>query len=151
MQPQSVFATSHAGQLPRRTEGNQAVKLLVWAGAGLVGVLWTLMIAVTASLANWLASSTDQAVGSLQTMSQWPMPAWLTLWMDPALLEPFKGIVVWGMDLLVAATPWLAPLVAWVAPMLWVVWALVMLLLLVIALGGHLLAGKLARANSARH
>ncbi|MBA3058797.1 MAG: hypothetical protein KJ614_15070 [Gammaproteobacteria bacterium] len=126
------------------------MKALLWTGTGLVALLWTLMVAIMASLANWLVGSADQAVGGLQTMSQWPMPAWLSLWMDPALLEPIKAMVVWGMDALATATPWLTPLLAWVAPLLWVVWALVMLLLIVIAVGGHLLASKLGRSNSAR-
>jgi hypothetical protein len=126
------------------------MKLLLWAGTGLVGLLWTLMIAIMASLANWLAVSTDQAVGGLQAISAWPTPAWLALWMDPALLEPIKAMVVWGMDLLVTATPWLTPMLGWVAPLLWVVWALVMMLLLAIAVGGHLLMGKLRPATNMR-
>lgn len=122
------------------------MKILMWAGTGLVAVLWTLMIAVMASLANWLAGSADQAAGGLQAISQWPVPAWAALWIDPALLEPVKAIMVWGMDLLVTATPWLTPLLAWVAPLLWVVWAVVMLSLLAIAIGGHFLIGKLRPA-----
>ncbi len=119
------------------------MKALLWTGTGLVALLWTLMIAIMASLTSWLASSTDQAVGGWQTISEWPLPAWLTLWMDPALMEPVKATVVWGMDALATATPWLAPLLAWVGPLLWVVWAVVMLLLLVISAGGHLLVGRL--------
>lgn len=126
------------------------MKLLIWASAVVVALLWTLMIAVMASLATWLVGSADQAVGGLQAISQWPMPAWLALWGDPALLEPVKAMVAGGMDLLVTATPWLTPLLAWIAPLLWVVWALVMVLLLVIAVAGHLLVGKLRRANSSR-
>jgi hypothetical protein len=126
------------------------MKLLMWASTALVALLWTLMVAVTASLANWLAGSADQAVGGLQAISQWPTPAWLALWLDPALLEPLKAMVVWGMDLLVTATPWLTPLLAWVAPLLRVVWAVVMLLLLAMAVGGHLLVGRLRPAGNMR-
>lgn len=126
------------------------MKLLIWAGAVVVALLWTGMIAVMASLATWLVGSADQAVGGLQAISQWPMPAWLALWVDPALLEPIKAMVVGGMDLLVTATPWLTPLLGWIAPFLWVVWALVIVLLLAVAVVGHLLLGKLrppARVN----
>lgn len=126
------------------------MKSLIWASAVVVALVWTLMIAVMASLTTWLVGSADQAVGGLQAISQWPMPAWLALWVDPALLEPVKAMVAGGMDLLVTATPWLTPLLAWIAPLLWVVWALVMVLLLVIAVAGHLLVGKLRRANSSR-
>lgn len=126
------------------------MKLLIWAGAALVALFWTLMIVIMASLASWLAGSADQAVGGLQAISQWPVPTWLALWVDPALLDPIKAMVVWGMDMLVTATPWLTPLLGWVAPLLWVVWAVVMLLLLAIAAGGHLLVGKLRPADSAR-
>jgi hypothetical protein len=126
------------------------MKILIWAGVALVALLWTLMIAIMASLAHWLAGSTDQAVGGLQAISQWPIPAWLSLWVDPAMLEPIKAMTVWGIDLLVTATPWIEPFLAWVAPLLWVVWALVMLVLLVIAVGGHFVVGKLRRSNSAR-
>ena len=44
------------------------MKFLIWTGTGLVALLWTLAIAVMASLANWLAGSTDQAVGGLQAI-----------------------------------------------------------------------------------
>ena len=56
-----------------------------------------MMIASMASLANGLADSTDQAEGSLRAISQWPTPAWLALWLDPALPESIKTMVVWGM------------------------------------------------------
>ena len=122
------------------------MKLLMWAGAVVVALLWTGMIAVMASLATWLVGSADQTVGGLQAISQWPMPAWLAVWVDPALLEPIKAMVAGGMDLLVTATPWLTPLLGWIAPFLWVVWALVMVLLLAMAVVGHLLLGKLRPA-----
>jgi hypothetical protein len=126
------------------------MKLLIWAITGLVAVFWTLMVAISASLANWLAGSTDQAVVGLQAISQWPVPAWVALWIDPVLLEPIKAMMVWGMNLLVTATPWLTPLLSWLAPLLWVVWAVVMLMLLVVAFAGHFLAGKLRPAISRR-
>lgn len=126
------------------------MKLLIWAGVTLVALLWTLTIAVMASLAQWLTGSADQAVGGLQSLSQWPMPAWVALWVDPALLEPIKGLMTWSLDLLVTATPWLTPLLAWVAPLLWVLWAIVMLLLLVGAVGGQWLLGKLRPATPPR-
>jgi len=123
------------------------MKFLIWAGTGFVALLWTLTIAVMAFLANWLAGSTDQAVGGLQTISQWPMPAWLSLWVDPAWLEPIKAMMAWALDLLPVASPWLAPVLGWVAPLLWLVWAVVMLLLLAIASSGHLLLGKLRQPS----
>lgn len=126
------------------------MKLLIWAITGLVAVFWTLMVAISASLANWLAGSTDQAVVGLQAISQWPVPAWVALWIDPVLLEPIKAMMVWGMNLLVTATPWLTPLLSWLAPLLWVVWAVVMLMLLVVAFAGHFLVGKLRPAISRR-
>ena len=126
------------------------MKFLIWTGTGLVALLWTLAIAVMASLANWLAGSTDLAVGGLQAIGQWPMPAWLSLWVDPAWLEPIKGMMAGALDLLTVATPWLAPVLGWLAPVLWFVWAVVMLLLLAIASSGHLLIGKLRPSSRSR-
>ena len=126
------------------------MKLLLWAVIGLVAVFWTLMIAVSASLASWLAGSSDIAAAKLEAIAQWPAPAWLALWLDPALLQPIKDMTVWGMNLLVTATPWLTPLLDWIAPLLWVVWAVVMLMLLALAVGGHLLVGKLKPNYPAR-
>ena len=126
------------------------MKLLIWAMTGLAAVCWTMMIVIAASLANWLAGSADQAVSGLQTISQWPVPAWAAIWIDPVLLEPIKAMTIWSMNLLVSAGPWQTPLLSWVAPLLWVVWALVMLVLLVLAFGGHFLVGKLRPAISRR-
>ena len=126
------------------------MKLLLWIGVGLVALFWTLMVAVSASLASWLAASAGQAVGQLEAIRQWPVPAWLSLWLDPVLLQPIKDMTVWGMSILVTATPWLTPVLDWIAPLLWVVWAVVMLMLLVLAIVGHFLVGKLQPAKTVR-
>ena len=131
-------------------KGINTMKSLLWIGIGLVAVFWTVLIAVSASLANWLAGSADKAAGKLEAIAQWPAPAWLSLWLDPALLQPIKDMTVWGMNLLITATPWLTPLLGWVAPLLWVVWAVVMLILVALAVGGHLLVGKLRPAGRVR-
>jgi hypothetical protein len=119
------------------------MKVLIWASAGLFALCWTLLIAVMASLTNWLAGSADQAAGSLKAISQWPVPSWISLYVDPALVAPMKSLIAESMNVLVAATPWLTPLLAWVAPLLWVVWALVMLLVVTVALGGQFVARRL--------
>ena len=105
------------------------MKILLWVSALLLAALWTGSIALCASAAHWLANTGGQVVGAVQQVAEWPVPDWAVFWIDPAGLDALRAALTWSIDFLVASAPWVFSIVAWVAPLLWALWALGMLLL----------------------
>ncbi|QDL54273.1 hypothetical protein [Rhodoferax aquaticus] len=123
------------------------MKIVILIGTGLLALVWTAFIALSAAVADWLASQGGQLPGGLYALGQWPMPPWVALWIDPALAETLRASVVWALDLAAALMPWILPLLAWVAPVLWVIWGLGLVALLVLAGLGVFLLGRLRRRS----
>ncbi|WP_296493374.1 hypothetical protein [Rhodoferax sp.] len=119
------------------------MKILLVLGTAVVALLWTVFIAVSAALADWLAGQGGQLQGGMQALTQWPMPAWIGLWLDPALAETLRASVVWSVEALAAFMPWIVPLLEWVAPLLWVIWAIAMAVLVALAGVGLFVIGRL--------
>lgn len=119
--------------------------ILLWALALVLALVWTGGMALMASLANWLAGAGDQVVGAVQTVAEWPLPAWAQLWMDPAWVDAVRAALTWSIDATAAYAPWLFSAVGWLAPLLWAVWGLGMFLLLVATVVGHVLLRRAPR------
>lgn len=121
------------------------MKTMVWLAFVILAGLWTGMVALVAQIAEWLlaAMSSGQVTDLTTTAGQWPVPAWLALWVDPAWLQGLQvaamELVQWIGQLLPAATG----LMGWITPVLWIGWALVMLILIVLAVIGHWLVGRM--------
>lgn len=119
------------------------MKLLIWVVTGFLALLWTGAAAMLAAAVNWLAaSSADPALRGAQAMAQWPVPEWLAVWMPTGVLEALRASITELLDVLVTATSWIAPLLGWLSPVVWIVWGLVLALMLALAGGAHLLAGR---------
>ena len=130
------------------------MKIALAIGTAILAVLWTGFIALSAALADWLAGQGGQLQGSLQALAQWPLPPWIALWTDPAAAEAIRATLVWSVELFAAAMPWITPLLDWVAPLLWVIWAFGMVGLVALAAVGLLLIGRMrkrARVAGARY
>ena len=123
------------------------MKLLLWGVTAFLVVLWTSAAAMLAAAVNWLAAaSTDPVARGVEGMGEWPVPEWLVLWLPPGVIEPLRSSITGLLDSLLSATTWIAPMLGWLSPVIWVVWGLVLILMLVMAGGLHLLAGRDRRA-----
>ena len=123
------------------------MKTLLWTVTGLLALLWTGTIWLTQRVADWLLGSIDarslgDAGGAVAQLPLPPLPEWLAPWLDLAWLEAARD---WSATLL----GWLATvfpsgdaLMAWIGPLLWVVWGLCLACLLAVAGVLHLVAGK---------
>ncbi|HEX5388613.1 MAG TPA: hypothetical protein VFW67_02525 [Burkholderiaceae bacterium] len=124
------------------------MKWLLWSVVALAALFWTGLVAVGAQLSDWLAGvvASGQAVEVARGAAQWPVPAWLGLWVDPAwvalLQQAWADAFTWLSDLLPATAGWAGNLLGWVAPLLWVVWALGLGLMLLLAGGLHWLMAR---------
>ena len=118
------------------------MKFLLWGATLFVAVLWTLLVALTTSVANWLAGAGVPVVGAVQQVAEWPMPAWVALWLDPARVDGVRAMLTWTIDFVVNYAPWLFSALGWIAPLLWMLWGLGMFVLLLIAAVGQVLLGR---------
>jgi hypothetical protein len=113
------------------------VKSLVWIVTVVLALIWTVAAAVLASLTGWLAANAGDMANWAGQIVQWPVPEWLSLWVSPELLAWMRNaatsLIGWGS----AAVPAVGSLLQWMAPLVWVVWALGMVCLLALAGGAH--------------
>ena len=121
------------------------MKILLWVTASLLAALWTGGIALFASAANWLASAGDQWVGAVQMVAEWPVPAWAAYWVDAAWLDTMRAALTWGIDFLVATAPWVFSMLSWIAPLLWTLWVLGILMLALVVVVASVLLGRVPK------
>jgi len=81
-------------------------------------------------------------------VGQWPVPAWLALWVDTAWIQGLQAAWVDVMGWLGQTGPALGSVVSWLIPLMWVVWGVVLLLMLAATVAGHFLLGKFTRPGS---
>ncbi|TAH09688.1 MAG: hypothetical protein EAZ11_14240 [Curvibacter sp.] len=123
------------------------MKIALAIGSVLLALLWTGFIGISAALADWVAGQGGQLQGGLQTIAQWPIPPWIALWTDPATAEAVRATIVWSVEMLAVAMPWITPLLDWVGPLLWVIWFLGVVVLVVLAGLGLLLIGRISKRS----
>ncbi|AEG93413.1 hypothetical protein [Ramlibacter tataouinensis] len=123
------------------------MRLLIWAVTVLVLLFGTLMVGLAAAAAGWLAGAGEQVAQSAQAAAQMPLPEWLA-WIDPALVPALRGLMQWSAGMLAGSAPWLGPLLGLVPPVLWTAWVVAAALILMLAVGLHLLAGRWGRGGA---
>lgn len=77
------------------------------------------------------------------------MPTWLAPWIDTASMEALQAMVVSLVQWLGAVLPSGDALMAWVGPLLWVGWGLVLVPMLGIAALLHWLVGRASSQQAA--
>lgn len=132
---------------PSGQKGTVIVKILVWAVFALLAALWTLGAVVTVELAQWsaqfLASGTAADLG--RSAAQLPVPQWIALWLDPAWIQAAQAGLVWSLEALRSALPFIGSAIGWVTPLVWIVWGVGMAGLLLLGGVGHWLVGRVAQ------
>ena len=120
------------------------MKALIWFVFLLLAAFWTGLAALSVQLTDWMlaAVASGQVADVAALAGQWPVPAWLTPWLDlswvQGLQTAWTGMVHWLGQVMPSA----ASLMVWIGPLVWAVWGLGMLLLLALAGGLHWLAGR---------
>lgn len=131
------------------------MKTLIWLLCALLVAVWTGTVAAVLALTEWMLAAAASAqpgaaVGDVVgSVAQWPVPAWLAPWLDMAGLQSLQSLQAAAL----AAMQWLgqvwpepATLMAWLTPLAWVVWGLVVLALLAVSALVHWLLGQAAGA-----
>lgn len=128
------------------------MKLLIWSVFALMALLWTGGAFALASALQWavgMVASGDAAQWG-QSVAAWPVPAWMSYWLDPAALRAAMEGVVWSLDALQQARPWVGALMAWLVPAVWVMWGLGLVTILMLAVAAHLLLRWWLRRRAAQ-
>lgn len=123
------------------------MKIVLWVGVALLGLVWTGLAAVGASLVGWGAGviASGGAAEWARVAAQWPVPAWIGLWVDPAAVKAMQEALLWGLQALQASLPWIGSALGWLVPLVWVAWGLGLLLLLGLAGVAHVLIARGSR------
>jgi hypothetical protein len=114
---------------------------LVWSVFGVMALLWTAGAWSVAALTGWVAElvGSGQAFEIGKAVAAWPIPAWLTYWVDIGAIHFVLDALVQGLEALRGAWPAIGSALGWLVPLVWVGWGLGLALLLAAALGLHLL------------
>lgn len=120
------------------------MKTAIWIVFGVLAALWTGGAFAAAELTQWAAGliASGAAVDLGKAMAQWPLPAWLAPWVDVTAFQAAQQFVVAALEWLRDAWPGMAWLVGWLVPVIWVLWALGLGMMLLLAGVGHWLAGR---------
>jgi hypothetical protein len=132
------------------------MKTLVWLLCALLVAVWTGSVAAVLALTEWMLAAAagvqpgaavgEVVGGAMGTLGQWPVPAWLAPWVDVAGLEALQSVALGAVQWLGQVWPDAGSLMAWLTPLAWVVWGLVVLALVAVAALVHWLLGQAAGA-----
>lgn len=119
--------------------------ILSWLLFGLLALVWTGGAFAFAELAQWSvqALASGGAVDTARGLATLPMPQWIALWVDPALVQAGQSVVLWTLDSVHQAMPLLGSAAGWLTLLIWALWAVGLLALLVGAGGSHLVLRRL--------
>jgi hypothetical protein len=122
------------------------MRIALWIVVAVTALLWTAGAALAASVAGWAATqvAAGAALQAGSALAQIPVPAWLAVWLDPALLRSAQEALLWTLQSARDALPWAAAALGWLVPVVWVAWGLGLTLLLIVAVALQLLVGRAA-------
>ena len=125
------------------------MRLAIWTIFGLLALLWTGGAFAVSGLAGWAAQllASGEAVRLGGEVARWPVPQWVSLWVDPAWVRAMQEALLWAVQALRDLVPLLGPALDWLVPLVWMLWGLGLVLMLVLAGGARLLLGRLPRAR----
>ena len=121
--------------------------LLIWAGFAFWALLWTGGAVAASALIHWSAGllASGEAAQLGQAVTQLPVPVWLTYWVDIEAIHAALDGIVWTLDSAQQALPWLGTLLQWLLPLTWLLWAMGVVLMLLLAFGAQWLVRRLGR------
>lgn len=130
------------------------MKTLIWSLFGLLALFWSGLCWAGAALLRWAAgllSGTGTAPDDWgRVLADWPLPQWLALWVDLAALRSLLDLVASMFESLQAVWPGVDSAMAWLMPLLWIVWGAGLLMLLGLAGLALWLARSLRQAPPAQ-
>lgn len=125
------------------------MKVALWLLVVVLAALWTGGAALTAFVAQavGLLIASGGATDLGQAAAQVPVPAWLALWgIDPAWVRGLQETLLWVLQAFVDLLPWIGSALGYLVPLVWVLWAIGLFVLLLLAGTAHVFLGRRGRA-----
>jgi len=120
------------------------MKIMIWLAFAVLTVFWTLGALIVVELVQWgakvIASGAAAELG--RSAEQWPAPAWLALWLDPASIKAAQEALLQGFEAFRSALPWVGSAISWLVPLVWISWGVGVALLLAMAGGATWLTSR---------
>ncbi|UOD50105.1 hypothetical protein [Orrella daihaiensis] len=126
------------------------MKVLIWGVFVLAVLVWTGFAALVAQAIAWSSDRLSTgAVGALEmATNQIVIPGWASAWLAPSDWATVFMFVQSAIDNAAATVPLLTSVLGWIAPLVWVVWALGLAGLFALLIMGTLL---IKRFGDRRH
>lgn len=123
------------------------MKAWIWGVTALLAAIWTGLAWGTAEALAWAAQAvnTGEAADWGRTAAQWPVPDWLAIWVDPALLRWGQEAITWLVDVMPSSGAMAQQAVGWIVGLVWLGWGLGLVVLLAVAGVVHWLVGRARR------
>lgn len=121
------------------------MKWIIWTMGGVVAVVWTGALALTAWLVDWTGEALVRAGTSGTPAPAMPaeLPALLAGWIDPAGWTAIVQTLQQGLGAAQSMLPAVGTAAGWLEPVVWVLWGLGLIAVLALAAGSHwLFAGR---------
>ncbi|MFA7293142.1 MAG: hypothetical protein WC023_12960 [Rhodocyclaceae bacterium] len=117
------------------------MKIVVWSLCLVFSTLWTGLAFLAAEAMQWIANglASGQISDPMRSVAQWPVPAWMSAWIDPVWVEVLRSMLASGLTMMGEVIPFFSSAVSWVVPLIWVLWVVGVLVLLALAGAAHLL------------
>ena len=96
---------------------------LIWIVFTVLALLWTGLAAFSVNVADWVVNflASNHLGDAAADLTGIPLPAWLTPWIDPALLEALK---VSSVEFVQAAMTWMPSADALSGGIGWLIWTI---------------------------
>lgn len=117
------------------------MKAVIWILFVLAVLVWTGFAALVAQAISWSSSHLSTGAGGTLEMatSNVVIPVWANPWLAPADWATILMFVQGALDNAAAAIPLLGSVLGWLAPLVWIVWALGLVALFALLIAGILL------------
>lgn len=120
------------------------MKIAIWVIFSVLALLWTAGSFIAATLTQWgtqlLATASFEQLNS--NVTQWPLPEGLPIWFDPGAILALQHLALLSLEAFRNAMPYMSSMMAWLVPVIWMVWGFGFLCLLALAGGAHWLAAR---------
>ena len=117
---------------------------LIWIVFTVLALLWTGLAAFSVNVADWVMSflASSQVGEAAADLAGIPVPAWLSPWIDPALLEALKTSSVEFVQTVLTWMPSADALSGGIGWLIWTVWGVGFMVLLMVTAVIHWLVGR---------
>lgn len=107
---------------------------LIWIVFTVLALLWTGLAAFSVNVADWVVNflASNQLGDAAADLAGIPLPAWLTPWIDPVLLEALK---VSSVEFAQAAMTWMPSadvLSGGIGWLIWTIWGIGFMVMLML-------------------